>query len=131
MYEGCHQFDKNKIFLLLFTYGFLNSSSIVCYSSVSELYNKNIQGTALGFANALSVLISAVFQQMVGFIIDFIREKRIINNYSDYVPDELEKSMLVIIVTLFISIFLSFFIKETLKVPKRARKDSNLRPPGS
>ena len=64
-----------------------NSSSIVCYTAISESYDKEIQGTALGFANALSVLISAVLQQLIGFIIDFIRHQ-IRHLYPCYTEDD-------------------------------------------
>ena len=118
------------ICILFFIYGLLNSSSIVCYTAISEQYEKNIQGTALGFANALSVLISAIFQQLIGFVIDLIRQERIINNFNDYIPSEIKLSMLLIIFSTFISLAIFFFIVETIS-RLRARKDSNLRPPGS
>ena len=105
--------DKIIIYILLFIYGILNSSSIVCYTSISEQYSNKVQGTALGFANALAVLISAVFQQLIGFTIDFIRQKRVINNYNDYIPYEIELSMSVIMISVFFSLIIFFFIKNT------------------
>ena len=55
---------------LCFLVGFLGSSQIVCFALAKENHRAELSGTALGFVNALVTGAGALFQPLVGALLD-------------------------------------------------------------
>lgn len=55
---------------LCFLVGFLGSSQIVCFALARENHARQLSGTAIGFVNMMVTGAGALFQPLVGFLLD-------------------------------------------------------------
>ena len=55
---------------LCFLVGFLGSAQIVCFALAKENHRPELSGTAIGFVNAMVTGAGALFQPLVGFLLD-------------------------------------------------------------
>jgi MFS family permease len=55
---------------LCFLVGFLGSSQIVCFALAKDNHRPGLSGTAIGFVNAMVTGAGALFQPLVGFLLD-------------------------------------------------------------
>jgi MFS family permease len=55
---------------LCFLVGFLGSSQIVCFALAKENHHPELSGTAIGFVNAMVTGAGALFQPLVGLLLD-------------------------------------------------------------
>jgi len=55
---------------LCFLIGFLGSSQIVCFALVKENHRAGLSGTAIGFVNSMVTGAGALFQPLVGLLLD-------------------------------------------------------------
>jgi MFS family permease len=55
---------------LCFMVGFLGSSQIVCFALAKDNHRRGLSGTAIGFVNAMVTGAGALFQPLVGFLLD-------------------------------------------------------------
>lgn len=56
---------------LCFLVGFFGSSQIICFALVRENHSAGLSGTAIGFLNGMVTGAGALFQPMVGLLLDF------------------------------------------------------------
>ena len=55
---------------LCFLIGFFGSSQIVCFALVKENHRAGLSGTAIGFVNSMVTGAGALFQPLVGLLLD-------------------------------------------------------------
>ena len=64
--------------ILHIIFGFFTSSMLLCFSLNAEISNMSARGTVIGFTNTLIMGISAIFQPLIGSILD----RFAINNFN-------------------------------------------------
>lgn len=110
--------------LLLFCLGFTVSSMLLAFPLNCEIQSPDISGTAIAFTNMVIMFIGAVFQPMIGKILDKDWMGNLINgaqafNYQDY-----RIALSVLPVCLLISLLIIFFINENERVFQRDNKQN-------
>lgn len=58
------------LFFLLFSYGISNTGVATAYAVSSEINPRPIAGTSMAFANMASVIVGAIFQPIIGWLLD-------------------------------------------------------------
>jgi MFS family permease len=62
--------SASALALLCFLIGFFGSSQIVCFALVKENHPVSLSGTAIGFVNSMVTGAGALFQPLVGVLLD-------------------------------------------------------------
>ncbi len=57
--------------ILLTLYGFCTSNMLLCFTLVKRLHSPAVSGTALGLTNMVVMLGGAVFQPLIGWLLDY------------------------------------------------------------
>ncbi len=98
------------LFLLLFAYGISNAGVAVSYALSSEINQRAVAGTSMAFANMASVLIGALLQPFIGWMLGVGTIKAGIHVYS---TQDYHVAMIVLPVCLLLALFFARFVKET------------------
>ncbi len=72
------------VFILLFLNGFFGSSAVISYAACRESCRAAVSGTSMGFVNTISIVLSAVFQPLVGWFLDLGWAGRLIDGARVY-----------------------------------------------
>ncbi len=104
----------NLMYLVLFLFGFGAGGQTVSFAVVNDNNPPHLVGTASGFNN-LSVLIGgAIFQPLVGVILQRISEFRIVQGVPVYLVSSYQKALLVLPCCFLASLILAlWFIRES------------------
>ena len=115
--------SKAQLFGLMFLFGVSNTGVVLAYALATEINPHRVAGTSLAIANMMSILIGAVFQPIIGFLIDFSASARpMIDNQLIHSPADLQQAMSVLPVCLIVAFILVFFIRETYCQPLEQTK---------
>lgn len=101
------------VFVVAFLYGFSNVGVSTCYAIAAELTPNHFAGTALGFTNMASILLGALFQPIVGRLLDIYWDGTLVNGIRVYSAGDLKTAMISLPVCLVICLILCFFLKES------------------
>lgn len=94
-------------------YGIACSSQAITFSFVRDNNDNNIVGTAMGFNNMAVVLGGAIFQPVVGVILDNHWQGRILNGAHIYNIHSYEIALICVPLCFIVGIFvMKFFVKE-------------------
>ncbi len=98
------------LFAVLFLYGMANTGVATTYAIAAELNSPALSGTSVAFANMASVLIGAVFQPVIGWLIDknSVLERGVLV-YSAY---GFRVAMIILPVCLLLAMFVTLTIRE-------------------
>ncbi|MEC8064362.1 MAG: MFS transporter [Pseudomonadota bacterium] len=100
-----------------FVYGFVNTGLVCAYAISAEQHPQELTGVSMAFANMMSVLVGAVFQPVVGWLLDaYWAGDLSADGIRLYSAEAYQQAMILMPVLLVLSIILSFMIKETYKV---------------
>ncbi len=112
------------LFLLLFLYGFTNTGVVISYALSSEINPRSVAGTSLAFANMASVLIGAVFQPIIGALLDWHwgKTKIYVHGLPFYSIADYQVALMVLPVFLFLGLIMANFVKETYCMPLEQRE---------
>lgn len=102
------QASFGMLIILFFSLGFFASTETLSYPIITESNPKKMTSLALSFASMSVIGIGALFQPILGYLMDLGNTIHVyfgVNNYSI--------AFLIIPATSFISLLLTFFIKET------------------
>lgn len=102
------------MYFILFVFGFGAGGQTVSFAVINDTVPHELVGTASGFNN-LSVLIGgAIFQPLVGVMLDRYGDSRLIGETVHYSVESYQHALLVIPVCFVMAIFIaSFVLKET------------------
>ncbi len=106
---------KNTLFMLMFLFGVCNTGLVLAYASATEINSRRVAGTSLAIANMMSILIGALFQPLIGFLMDFFATLNPTSN--GYNSTDLQYAMTILPGCLLIALFLVPFIRETYGKP--------------
>jgi sugar phosphate permease len=109
----CSSLSLPWLFIVAFLYGFSNVGVSTCYAVACELAPGQYSGTALGFTNMASILLGALFQPMVGWLLDLHWQGQFIDGVRYYSSQDLQCAMLGLPACFLIALVLCFFLKES------------------
>ena len=97
-----------------FTYGFVNTGLVCAYAISAEQHPSQLAGVSMAFANMMSVLVGAVFQPVVGWLLDCNWAGDLnAEGIRVYSADAYQHAMVLMPWLLVAAIGVSFLIKET------------------
>ena len=100
------------ILLLMFMYGFFQGAVVVFYTLATELVPLKLTGVCIGFTNMASVIIGAMFIQLISYLLQHIIYHRpvVVSEVSTY---NFQLVFLLFPISFFIAIIASYLIPET------------------
>ena len=115
----CPGLSLTWLFVVAFLYGFSNIGVSTCYAVAAELSPNQYSGTALGFTNMASILLGAVFQPIVGKLLDLHWDGTMIDGVRSYSAYDLQTAMVSLPVCLILCLVLCFVLKESYGANRR------------
>lgn len=98
------------MYLVLFVFGLGASGQSVSFAVVTDNNPSHLVGTASGFNN-LSVLVgAAIFQPLVGTLLHYSEQYRIVNHVPVYSLEAYQRALLVMPCCYFVSLFIALFL---------------------
>lgn len=101
------------LYSVMFLYGIFNTGVAISYAVASEINPRGIAGTSVAFSNMASVIIGALFQPLIGWILDLNWDGKMENGAPLYSAYAFQLAFLILPICLALSAILVFFVKET------------------
>lgn len=115
----CPSLPLHWLIVVAFLYGFSNVGVSTCYAVAAELTPNQYAGTALGFTNMASILLGALFQPVVGRLLDLHWDGAMVDGARFYSAADLQAAMISLPVCLVVCLFLCVFLRESYpRAPK-------------
>jgi MFS family permease len=99
--------------VILFSFGFFSSGFLPSFSIIREINPYHINATSIGFMNAFNMITGAIFQPLVGFILDMRWHGAMQNGLREYSTRDFHAGLILLPISVLIAILLLPFIKET------------------
>ncbi len=109
----CPSLPKPLLYVMAFLYGFSNVGVSTCYAIAAELTPNKYAGTALGFTNMASILLGALFQPIVGYLLDLHWDGKLLDGVREYSAMDLQTAMISLPICLVLCLVLCLFLKES------------------
>ena len=103
------------IFVLMFFYGFFNVGVATSYAVACEITPIEIGGTSMSFANMASVIIGALFQPVIGWLLDLRWDHVMVHGVRFYNAADFHFAMLTLPLCFIISLIAALFLKESYR----------------
>jgi MFS family permease len=103
----------STLYLLFFIIGFSCGAHPLCFALGKESNPIQISGTAVATTNMLIMAGGAIFQPLVGFLLDMHTSNPIIDGLRTYAASDYTFALSVVPIGVVIGIVLSLFLKET------------------
>lgn len=104
-----HSFNLLALQGLLWLFGFSTSSMLLCFPMNTERHPSQYSASVIAFTNMLIMLMGAMFQPFIGFILEMVGASKAIAMYS---ANDFTKAMLVLPAILLINFLLLLVLKE-------------------
>ncbi len=117
-------FPPYLIFILLPLVGVFSSAELLNFSYAIDLHPEKATGSAVAFTNFVIMMGAAIFQPLVGWLLDFFWDGKYMGIIKDYSHNDYKLSMICFPLCFFIAFILSFFLKE--KDDKRTKQKTVL-----
>ncbi len=101
-----------KLELLLFVYGFASSHMLLCFSIVNKTYPSWAKGAAIGFINMMIMGGSAIFQPIIGKLIDLSISYNELQLYELVSYKQYASALVVLPICIMTATVLTLFIKQ-------------------
>jgi MFS family permease len=98
--------------LLVLSYGLFTSTEIIVFAMAKEISGVKISGTVFAVTNMIVTLIGAIFQPLVGWILDMCGNRVWVTNHYHYQVADYQKALAVLPLSMIVVIVLCFFIKD-------------------
>lgn len=115
-------FPMPVLYTLLFLLGLGTTGVAVGYALSSEINPHTTVGTSLAFANMSSVIIGAILQPIIGAILDYTWDGRMLDGARVFNAHDFHVALFVLPLFLGLALLTVFFIKETHCRPLEARE---------
>lgn len=100
------------VYFLFFVFGLTNTGVAIAYAISAEIQSRKVIGTAIAFTNMASILVGALMQPIVGWLVDVSAGKKGYNLESLSLID-FQSGLKLLPVCSLIALILAFAIKET------------------
>ncbi|MDR1551758.1 MAG: MFS transporter [Holosporaceae bacterium] len=106
-------------FLIMFVIGLLTAAEVLVFTCAKNNESAKNSGTAIAFANGLLMLVGAVFQPVLGMLLDvFWAGECSVNGAPIYSQECYQKAILTLPICLILAYGLSLFVRETMHMEK-------------
>lgn len=96
--------------ITLFIFGYFTSSMLLCFAINTEVHDHRMNGTVIAFTNMLITIIGALFQPLIGHVIDLFATTS--HHHSTYSTHSYQLAILSLIMALAINLLILKKIKE-------------------
>lgn len=96
---------------LLLSYGFLTSNMLLCFTFVSQRHSKRFSGAALGLTNMVVVAGGALFQPLIGWLLDLHTAQSPSEPFETFSVADYHFAFTILPLCLLVAVFLTFFMK--------------------
>lgn len=100
------------LWLLFFLAGCGLGSMVVCYALIRQANRPQVSGASLGFSNAMTVGAGAVFQPLVGYLLDLRWQGEMLEGARVYSAEAYAFAFSVLVGYLALCLVMSFFIRQ-------------------
>ena len=102
-----------SVFILLFLNGFFGGSAVISYASCRESCRKAVSGTSMGFVNTILIVLSAVFQPLIGWFLDLGWAGRIVDGARIYSVGTYRMAFLSLVACAVVAVVAALLTRET------------------
>lgn len=102
-----------QVGLLCFMVGLFGSSQITCFALIREQQPMAVVSTGLGIINALVTGAGALFQPLIGWLLDYRWQGKVTDGLRLYEVDTYRFALTPLIMSCFAALICAFFIRET------------------
>ncbi len=102
-----------SLYALLFVFGFCCGPHPLCFTLSKENNPHRISGTAVAFANFVIMMGGFIFQPIVGDILDWLWDGKIVDGLRFYSPYQYIEALSILPLGLLLAGIITLFIKET------------------
>lgn len=99
-------------YLIFLVFGFTNTGVAIAYAVSAEIHDRNVIGTSIAFTNMISIFVGALFQPIVGWMIDKTAGEKTLNVANLHLTD-FQAGLWILPIASFIALILSLLVKET------------------
>lgn len=110
------------LFVIAFLYGVSNIGVATCYASACEINPRKFAGSSLGFTNMASIILGAIFQPIIGKLLDLNWDGHYLAGSRYYSAHDFQISMAVLPLGLIVCIVVCFFLKESFGMSGQERQ---------
>lgn len=108
--------SQTMAYLLLFAFGLTNTGVAIAYAVSTELHDRTVIGTSIAFTNMTSIFVGALFQPLVGRLVDMVSGPRAYNVETLLLSD-FQAGLKLLPICSLIALILAFTVKETYCKP--------------
>ncbi len=101
------------LLIVAFLYGVSNTGFTIAYAVASEINPRGIAGTSVALANMASVIIGALFQPLIGWVLDLHWDGHMQNGAPLYSAHAFHLAFILLPICLALGFLLAFLVKET------------------
>jgi len=108
-----------SLYILLFLFGLFTSTQVVVFAISQEYSSRYIAATAVSLTNMIVMLGGAIFQPLIGYLLDKNWDGKILHGVHVYTPYNYQYALTTIVILLIVAAILSFILRD----PKRLAAD--------
>jgi sugar phosphate permease len=108
--------SQTSAYLIFFAFGVTNTGVAIAYAVSTELHDRNVVGTCIGFTNMTSIFVGALLQPLVGRMVDMVSGVRGYHVETLLLSD-FQAGLKLLPLCSLVALILSFTIKETYCKP--------------
>lgn len=97
--------------LILF-YGIFSATEIIVFVMAKEVSGVKISGTVFAVTNMIVTLLGAIFQPLVGWILDIFGHGKLVEGHYHYFVEDYQRALSILPLSLVLVIFLCFIVRE-------------------
>ena len=97
-------------FILL--YGVFSATEIIVFIMAKEISGVKISGTVFAVTNMIVTLLGAIFQPLVGWILDIFGHGQLVEGHYHYLVEDYQRALAILPLSLVVVIFLCFIVRE-------------------
>lgn len=110
-----HSLSFNMVKLLILTYGLFTSSEIIVFAMAKEMSGVKIAGTVFAVTNMIVTLVGAIFQPLVGWLLDIFGQRVWIEDHYLYQVQDYQLALAILPISMLIVILLCSFLDKLRK----------------
>ncbi|HAT1597311.1 TPA: MFS transporter [Legionella pneumophila] len=112
------EMSQTTAYILFFVFGLTNTGVAISYAVSTEIHDRSVVGTSIAFTNMTSIFVGALFQPLVGRIIDMVSGPRAYNVETLLLSD-FQAGLKLLPLCSLVALILAFTVKETYCKPIR------------
>jgi sugar phosphate permease len=107
-----------QVFTLLFVFGLVNSGLVVSYAMATEINPHAVAGTSLAFANMCSVIIGALLQPVLGWLMQTMAGPHLLVSSGAATVSAYQSAMIILPISLVLAFVFAVLVRETYCKPR-------------